>query len=262
MKKALLSFFFLLAGLVQGSACSCLASYYCEFIRDSSVHVAVQAKVIHSVVYGPDNYAVYMKVIKNYKAGSPVTDTIKVYGNDWEASCFVNVLGFFPVGDTVIVAFDSFQLSPETLYNPDSLTEHYTEVRPTLCGMVSLAVQQGMVYGLIHPGVNNYPLSHFQNALNTCDFSGTTGVSEQPELYFNIFPNPASDGRLYVRIEGQHDPIEKIRLFSIDGRLAGEYSNLAGDRYSPIEILLPGSGVHVLEIHISGKTYYRKAIML
>lgn len=263
MKKVILFFTLLFTGIVQSHACSCFFEHYCTFIRDSSVQVAVQAKVINSVIYGQDNYAVYMKVIKNYKEEThPVTDTIKVYGNDWEASCFVNVLNYFPVGDTVIVGFTDFEMSPEVLFNPDSLTEHYTEVRPILCGMVSLAVQNATVYGLIHPGVNSFPLSHFQNALTTCDFSITTGVSEEADSDFRLFPNPSQQGKMYLLQENLNDPVDRVLVYAADGRLVREYRVPAGQGQSPIELEPGTAGMYWIEIHCGAKTYFRKAMVL
>lgn len=263
MKKHIFVFLLLIAGLAEGKACSCLQVHFCSYLRDTSVKVAVQAKVLNSVVYAPDNFAVYLKVLKIYKQEVPITDTIKVYGNDQDFACYVNVLGFFPVGDTVIGAFSSFQFTDAQLPNPDSLTEHFYEVRPTLCNMVVLNLEHGIVTGPITPELDAYPLDHFEDGLSTCFFP-VVDVQEyqHPELIFRIYPNPSRSGKLYISSQSPHDPIEKIRVFSIDGRLNCEYSNLAQDQYNPVEIELDGTGVFVLEIHAGGKWYYQKAIKI
>jgi hypothetical protein len=83
-----------------------------------------------------------------------------------------------------------------------------------------------------------------------------------PESVFRIYPNPSGSGKLYITSESPHNPIEKIRVFSVDGRLKCEYSNLSGNQQFPVEIELSGTGVHVLEIHSGGRVFYQKAIVL
>lgn len=260
MKKTVLFLLIFIACLSESKACSCIEVHFCDYIRDTAVHVAVRAKVLGSVVYAPDNFAVYLEVLHTYKDLDGITDTIKVYGNENDFACFVHVLNFFPVGDTVIAAFSIYQIEGAPLINPDSLTEHFYEVRPTLCNMVVLNVHDGVVTGAIHPNVESYPLSHFDEALTTCQFP-VVGVSDflNPDPHFSIYPNPAAGGKLYVRNERQQDPIEKIRVRSIDGRLIREYAGLTGNL---MEINQIGNGVRVLEIHSGGQIHYRKVIVL
>lgn len=261
VKKNILILFILFAGVAESIACSCIGAHFCNAIRDSSVQVAVLAKIVRSTEYTPDNAAVYLQVLNNYKDESSITDTIKVYGNEHENVCFVDVLYHFLVGDTVIVAFGSFQFGNETLYNPDSLIENHYEVRPNLCYMILLQVENGIVYGPISQGVDAYPLSHFENALSTCAFP-VVDLPEltNPALNFRIHPNPSTDGRLYISSKQPTIQIEMIRVFSIDGRLIRTYSWLSGNNNNPVEIELPDSGMHVLEIHAGGKVYWEKAV--
>ncbi|MCC6282838.1 MAG: T9SS type A sorting domain-containing protein [Saprospiraceae bacterium] len=263
MKKHILVLLLLTVGLAEGKACSCIQIHFCSYLRDTSVKVAVQARVLHSVVYAPDNFAVYLKVLKIYKQEVPITDTIKVYGNDQDFACYVNVLSFFPVGDTVIGAFSSFQFTEAQLPNPDSLTEHYYEVRPTLCNMLVLNLLHGIVTGPITEGLDAYPLDHFEDGLSTCIFPVVDVPEyENPELHFRIYPNPSRSGKLYISSQSSHDPIEKIRVYAVDGRLNCEYFNLSENQPLPLEISISGTGVHVLEIHSGGKVFYQKAIVL
>lgn len=261
MKKIILFLVFGLALLAESQACSCAFFPFCQYIQHPPVKVAVQARVIRSKVYAPDNFAVYLQVLEKYKDDVAVTDTIKVYGNDFESFCYVNVLSYFPVGDTVIVAFGIFNGFLTPIVNPDSLTEHYYEVKPILCEMVKLNLQNGIVSGSISPGINACSLSDFEAGLGLCSFP-VVGVREYEQLdpNFHIYPNPASDGRVYIRSERPYDPIEKIRLFSMDGRLIRVFFGLpAGDT---IEMDLPGAGIYLLEIAGSGKMYYRKVMRL
>lgn len=258
MKKTCLFLLIVFTYVTESKACDCLIFNFCDHLHDPTVKVAIQAEVIRSVVYTSDNYAVYLKVLKKYKDEANITDTIKIYGNEWAATCYVNVLDQFLVGDTVITTFGFSWEEDPLLFNGDSLTENYYELRPISCDMVNLRVQNGIVSGRIYEGIATYPLSHFENALQQCDFSPpVTAV-----CHYSVYPIPSSDNKVYVRKEYTDNTIEKIRLLSIDGRLLQEYSGLLNDITEPVEIDLPGIGIYLLEIRCSGKVYYKKVITM
>ncbi len=254
MKKVFLLLPLLIAFLAESKACSCVGIHFCSYIQDTSVHVAVQAEVIGSVTYGPDNSAVYLKVLKKYKENTALTDTIKVYGNHWSATCYVHVLLQFPVGATVIAAFGWHQGNRNVLFNPDSLTENYYEIRPSSCSTILLSVENGVVSGRIAEGVPSYPLSNFEIALDQCQFP----LPEEIVCNYSIYPVPSFNGKMYIEPNYNNDHVEKIRVFSIDGRLIGDFSGQYSSPGNPIFIDLPGSGIYVLEIFCNGDVHYKK----
>ena len=263
MKKIILLSVIVLTALAESKACSCIGFHFCQYIQHAPVKVAVQARVIRSKVYAPDNFAVYLQVLKKYKDEVNCTDTIKVYGNTMESFCYVDVLAHFPVGDTVIVAFGIFNFFATPIDNPDAMTEDYFEVQPILCEMNKLILKNGVVSGAISPGVTTCPLDVFEAGLNNCMFSAVDAPeSGRQASPFLVFPNPATDGKIFVAGQSAQGPIEKIRVFHMDGRLIAEYSNLVRDQNGRVEIELYDTGVYVLEILAGGRGYYQKVINL
>ncbi|HOY03871.1 MAG TPA: T9SS type A sorting domain-containing protein [Saprospiraceae bacterium] len=265
MKKTIFFLAFLQIISFTSKACDCANSYFCSLIKDTSSRMAIEARVIAHKNYGMYNQAVYLQVIKKYKDELSITDTIKIYGSPNEAACAVNVAADFSLGSIVFLAFSHIDdyAWDGPIVNPDAGQENFSEFKPLSCNMVLLRVEEGIVVGAISEGVYNYPLGNFLTALQDCNYPPIETVEYKcPEVNYTVFPNPSPDGRLHIRSEFVSDYAEKIRVFSIEGRLIHEYSGLRGGPVKSMEIDRLGSGIYVLEITCGGRIYYKKVLVM
>jgi hypothetical protein len=242
-------------------ACSCTAIYFCEYIKEETTIVAFQAKVIDHKQYNPQNIAIYLEIIKKYKDGPGMTDTIKIYGRRDESGCGIDVYDRYPIGDTLIVAIGSLWYYNQII-NPDSLSENYWEYYPSLCQFIGLKVKNGKVRGRITKEILEYPLSLFDEHLDGCRFS----VKQLDDLRcsednFIVFPNPSSSDK--VAIEGDYNlnTFQMIRVFGADGKLLIELKDIKANPTYPLELEGFQDGLNIIEITCSGQVFYKKIII-
>ncbi|HOY03872.1 MAG TPA: T9SS type A sorting domain-containing protein [Saprospiraceae bacterium] len=257
MKKILFILTILIASATESRSCSCILVHFCQYVQDTTVKIAIQGRVISNKTYSDDNQAVYMQVLKKYKEDILITDTIKVYGGPNEAACDVDVLWHFQVGDTVLLAFGYVYYYPPVV-NPDSLHENYFGLRPQLCNIVELHVFDGIVNGAISPDVWQYPLDHFNDALHDCSFTTSVHPEQYAGNHINVYPNPSADGKVYLQTDLPVDLIDRIRVFSVDGRLVREMTGLNNGSVILLDTGDLGNGLYVLEIQCGAKMLYRK----
>jgi len=242
-------------------ACSCNALFFCEFIKEETTIVAFQAKVIGHREYNPQSMAIYLEVIKKYKDGPGVTDTIKIYGKRDEAGCEVNVCDRYPIGDTLIIAIGSLW-NHNQIINPDSLSENYWEYYPFLCQFIGLKVKNGMVKGKITKEVLEYPLTLFDDQLDGCRFSTEQlGNSWCSEDNFIVFPNPSSTDKATIKGDYNWNTFQKIRVFGADGRLFIELKDIKANPIYPLELEGFQDGLNIIEITCNGQVFYKKIII-
>ena len=257
MKKTIFFLAFLQIVSFTSKACDCALVPFCQYMQQAQVQATVQARVISSKNYSAYNQAVYLQVIKKYKDELSITDTIKLYGGPNEAACDVDVLQHFQIGDTVLLAFGYIDNYPP-VENPDAANENYFGLRPQLCYLVELHVLDGIVNGPISTDVWQYPLDRFDDALSDCSFTSLPHPNEYPDNYIRIYPNPTADGKVYLDTNLPLDLIDRIRVFSIDGRMIREMTGLNNGQVYMIDIGDLNDALYILEIQCEEKQFYRK----
>lgn len=171
--KLLLIIFFIGFKIIGVLSCSCPRLYFCEYLKEDVIKIAIEATVLHHKVY-PQFDAVYLSVDKIFRDDVGITDIIKLYGESETAGCQVDVLKRFPDGTKVylIIGLQNNGVDYGHEYvNPDANYEDYWEFAPFSCLMVLLSVTNDIVSGPILNNVPEYPLSSFENHLENCDYS-------------------------------------------------------------------------------------------
>ncbi len=262
-KFFVIAVFAFFARAIELRGCSCETLYFCEQLNHDSVKLAFKAIVVMQKDYGGNNFAAYLHIIHKYKAEIAVTDTIKFYGQWFEAGCDIDVRNLGLPGDTILFSLGIYGNSPPNIFNPDSLQENFSEFRPNGCTTVRLNIKSGVVQGWIAEGVFSYPLGLFESGLEDCNFP----QEEEPEYRclssenIQVFPNPSTSGRIILQSSHKYDSVHQVRIFSVDGRLIGAFSNLIGNPSNPIEIELANSGLYLLEIVCDNRRHYLKIVV-
>ena len=261
--KVILAIFFIGFNISRAISCSCTALYFCEYLKEGSVKIAIEATVLHHKVYS-QNDAVYLSVDKIFRDDVGITDTIKLYGESETADCHVDVLRRFPVGAKVYLII-GLQYNGEDwaheYVNPDAIYENYWEVAPFSCLMILLSVTNNIVSGPILSEVREYPLSSFENHLQNCDYSlEELNSSRCKDLPFRVYPNPSEDGEINIVNQYRYTSINRIRIFDTAGRLLYA-QKLDWDPFQKAKFDLKYSGLYIVEFQCEESTFYEKVII-
>ena len=85
-----------------------------------------------------------------------------------------------------------------------------------------------------------------------------TGVDDQVELNFNIYPNPTTDA-IYLDLQQvQH---AELKLLSLDGRVAKDFGIRGGEGIS-LGVADLRSGIYLLQVVIDDERHLQKVILL
>ncbi|MEZ4888083.1 MAG: PKD domain-containing protein [Chitinophagales bacterium] len=79
---------------------------------------------------------------------------------------------------------------------------------------------------------------------------------------FLVYPNPVSDGTLYFYNNNPSDIPVSFKIYSLEGRLVGEWSLDGNNRNYYLDIVAIPSGVYLLWSNIGGKERQEKVILL
>jgi PKD repeat protein len=83
------------------------------------------------------------------------------------------------------------------------------------------------------------------------------GINSLSENDFSIFPNPASE---FLIIENDNASIEFVQLFSLQGKMVGDY-NLSTSRKNKIEVSSLENGIYFLQWKRAGQIISKKIII-
>jgi hypothetical protein len=138
--------------------------------------------------------------------------------------------------------------------NPDSIWEDYTEFKTTYCWTVILRVKNDLVNGPILPGISQYPLALFKEALEDCSFSSEIPADLSCEANsFALYPNPAMDGSVHLRGVYPYLRLESAKIYAMDGRLIKDFGPQDTQSIIVLDLEGVGYGMYFLEISCSEK---------
>lgn len=263
MKNKFILLLILLFHVVELSACSCEAFYYCDYSDNIESGSIFYCEVIEKKVYSPENHAMYLKVLSLIK-GVGITDTIKIYGGEEDTACEEGI-GYYEIGSQWIFSFnDSLINSNEFIINPDAAIENYTEYKPFICFRGRLQVENGTVRGRINKDLSlfKYPLEEFLAEAEDCDFSLTNiNTTEELEKDIHIFPNPASSSITIKNLSSNiSTSAADINIFNTSGQLVQSVKNYDFNSQS-IDLDVGFSGLYFVEIKWGGRRWYRRLMV-
>lgn len=82
------------------------------------------------------------------------------------------------------------------------------------------------------------------------------GIDEREDIYFNLFPQPASDR---IRIEA-NDPLKKAELIDLNGRVVQTWE-ISGGHTSELQLNAHSAGMYILRIQSASDTRALKCIL-
>ncbi len=128
-----------------------------------------------------------------------------------------------------------------------------------LCGNHKLTFSEGMVHGLIYPGVEQATYADFVADLELClDFTSGTGRPGQDEIAIALAPNPTTE---QFRLESLNALVTEVQVYSAAGQQMLQMkiynqpeTTVVTDRFPP--------GVYLVQISFTdGRSTVRRVVI-
>jgi len=149
----------------------------------------------------------------------------------------------FPIGDTLLVRFDSIGWSYNFL---------------SICGVNYLRYSNGKLFGPIYSNAyDSVDYNVFKSTFDIC-IAHITKTDDEPDQKLSVFPNPAQD-QINISIEGLQ--INAIQLFNVHGQILLTEPNHELKRTS-LDIGHLSSGIYFLKVLIGEDEVTRKIVVL
>ncbi len=197
------------------SACTCpVQDNFCSTAVNASVIIASEVLSIQA-----EEYTLKVAVLENLHNGVSA-DTLLVTGGNG-ADCGENV-ELFTVGDSIIFALNSYD------------SKYFISI----CGLHYLNLKNGIVSGNISKDLSSQSYEEFKTNLATCINVTSVERPSMPFTQLHIAPNPATE---MVNIQLSQGQIEKVEVFSYQGRLVAKLENQKVNQLDfPLAKLDPG----------------------